>query len=109
VVASPWPVPLRLVPVVGLVARARLAPVERVPHLPVVPVDQLVVPVVPVARAAVSPVVPVARVVVPVAQRPVAIPVVRRAVRADARTRSVARPSVVALVGVVVEMSLLHQ
>jgi hypothetical protein len=76
----------------------------------VVPVGQVAVsPVVPVDLAAVSLVVPVAPVVVPVAQPPVVVPVVRRAVRAVARTRSVAHPSVVVRVVVVVEMSSLHQ
>jgi hypothetical protein len=62
-----------------------------------------------VVPAAVSPVVPVVLVAVPVAQLPVAVPVVRRADRADARTRSVVHPSVEARVDVVVETSSLHQ
>jgi hypothetical protein len=105
---------------VGLVARAHPALAGLVPRLPVVPVapaQVLVVPVVlvaalPVARVvpvAVSPVVPAVLAVVPVGQPPVAAPVVRRAVRAVARTRSVAPPSVVARADVVVETNSLHQ
>lgn len=116
VAASPWLVRHPPDPVVVPVALVRRAPVVRVPRSPVVlvvPVQVLVDPVVPVAVSPVArvvpvvvlPVVPVAQVAVPVAQRQAAVPVVRRAARADARTRSVVHPSVAARVDVVVAMS----
>ena len=122
VAASLWRVRLRLDPVVVPVVRARPAPVVRVRRSPVVPVGRVQALAVPVVRVAVSPVVPVARVVAavspvvlvalvaaPVVQLPVAVPVARRADRADARTRSVAHPSVVVRVDAVAAMSSRHQ
>ncbi len=118
--ASPWLVRHPPDPAAVPVVRARPAPVVRVRRSPVVPAVPVQVPVVPVVPVAVLPVVPVVPVAVslvvpvvlaaaPAAQLPVVVPVVRRAVRADARTRSVVHRSVVARVAVVVETNSLHQ